>query len=90
MRTTFRNRQPTPNDAIDLGVLIPSESFRFERFASTTAWCWQQGTMLQWIPKREDTVVYNDRRNNQFVSVVRDLQRRHETTLDRALYAGDP
>ncbi len=90
MRTTFRNRQPTPNDAIDLGVLIPSESFRFERFASTTAWCWQQGTMLQWIPKREDTVVYNDRRNNQFVSVVRDLQRRHETTLDRALYALDP
>lgn len=90
MRTTFRNRQPTPNDAIDLGVLIPSESFRFERFASTTAWCWQQGTMLQWIPKREDTVVYNDRRNNQFVGVIRDLQRRHETTLDRALYAVDP
>ena len=90
MRATFRNRQPTPRDAIDLGVLIPSESFRFERFASTTAWCWQQGTMLQWLPNRQDTVVYNDRRNNQFVGVVRELHRRHETTLDRALYAVDP
>lgn len=90
MCATFRNRQPTSSDAVDLGVLTPRESFRFETFASTTAWCWQQGTMLQWLPKREDTIVYNDRRDNQFVGVVRDLQTNKETTLDRALYAVDP
>lgn len=90
MRAGFRDRQPTPDDEIELGLIDPQGLDAFEPFASTNAWCWQQGTMLQWVPGTEGTIVYNRRRAGRFVGVVHDLATGDRRELERAVYAVDP
>ena len=90
MRAGFRDRQPTPDDEIELGLIDPQGLDAFEPFASTNAWCWQQGTMLQWVPGTADSVIYNRRRAGRFVGVVDDLATEDQRELERAVYAVDP
>lgn len=90
MQTTFHDRQPEADDRIKLGTIDCEGKRLFDSFATTTAWCWQQGTMLQWLPNRPDTVLYNDRRKDRFVGVVHELQTSYETEYERAIYALDP
>ncbi|MDD9988403.1 MAG: hypothetical protein OXQ31_19155, partial [Spirochaetaceae bacterium] len=90
MRAGFRDRQPTPDDELELGLVDPQGIEPFEPFAATTAWCWQQGTMLQWVPGTTDSVVYNRRRAGQFVGVVHEVATGEQRELERAVYAVDP
>lgn len=87
MRVGFRDRQPDPEDEIELGLVDPDG---LKPFATTQAWCWQQGTMLQWLPGTSDCVVYNRRRAGRFEGVVHDLVTGDRRELERALYAVDP
>lgn len=90
MRAGFRDRQPTPDDELELGLVDPEGMEPFEPFAMTTAWCWQQGTMLQWVPGAAGSVVYNQRRAGRFAGVEQDLTTGHRRELERAVYAVDP
>ena len=90
MRAGFRDRQPTPDDELELGLVDPEGMRPFKPFATTNAWCWQQGTMLQWAPGTTDSVVYNRRRAGRFVGVVHDLPTGDRRELERAVYAVDP
>ena len=90
MRAGFRDRQPTPDDELVLGLVDPQGRAPFEPFATTKAWCWQQGTMLQWASGTTDGVVYNRRRAGRFVGVVHDLASGNTRELERAVYAVDP
>ena len=90
MRVSFRDRQPMPHDEIELGLIDPDGGGAFEPFASTRAWCWQQGTMLQWLPGTSDSVVYNRRRAGRFEGVAHDLVTGRARGLERAVYAVDP
>ncbi len=90
MRVGFRDRQPGPKDEIELGLIDPEGMQPFEPFATTKAWCWQQGTMLQWVPRTADCVVYNRRRAGRFEGVVHDLASGDRRELERAVYAVDP
>lgn len=90
MRAGFRDRQPTSDDEIELGLIDPQGLDAFEPFALTNAWCWQQGTMLQWVPGTADSVIYNLRRAGRFVGVVHDLATGDRRELERAVYAVDP
>jgi len=90
MRVGFRDRQPTPADEIELGLVDAEGMAPFEPFATTNAWCWQQGTMLQWLPGTAEAVVYNRRRAEQFGGVVHDLATGATRELERAVYAVDP
>ncbi len=90
MRAAFEDRQPRPDDVVELGLIDPSGGAPFRTFARTSAWCWQQGTMLQWLPGAGNTVVYNARRGYDFVGVVHDLDSDRTRELERAVYALDP
>ncbi len=90
MRAGFRDRQPTPEDELELGLIDPEGLKPFEPFATTKAWCWQQGTMLQWLPGTTDRVVYNRRQAGRFAGVVHDLTTGKRRELERAVYAVDP
>ena len=90
MRVGFRDRQPGPEDEIELGLVDPAGRRAFEPFATTQAWCWQQGTMLQWLPGASDSVIYNRRRAGRFEGVVHDLATGDLRELERAVYAVDP
>jgi hypothetical protein len=67
-RVSFMDRLPTPDDVAELGIL---EDGAFTPFATTTAWNFQQGAMLQWHPTRENTVYYNAFADGHFTTVKR-------------------
>ena len=81
-RVTFSHRQPRFGDRAELGVLRDG---KFTAFASTLAWCWQQGCMMQFFD--EDTVIFNDFEQDKFVSRLCDYKTgRILRTYDRPIY----
>lgn len=86
-RAEFVDRVPGPDDVVELGFLvdIDSESPRFESFASTTAWNWQQGAQLRWLA--DGRVMHNDRRDGRLISVIRSAEGAELGTLDWPMYA---
>lgn len=84
----FNDRAPTPDDQVGIGLVDLTDGNRFERLVNTHAWNWQQGAMAQWHPADpEHLFVYNDRREDRFVGVVRHSERGEVTISDRPLYA---
>lgn len=58
-RVGFEGRRSTEADVMTIGVIDPATN-AFRPIGETTAWNWQQGTMLQWLPNGE--VLYNIRK----------------------------
>ena len=80
-RVPFRDRLPTPEDAAALGwVALPQaaqgakDEPRFQAFAETRAWNFQQGAMLQWLASAPDTCIYNVFANGQFGACVHNVR----------------
>jgi len=84
----FNDRAPTADDSVGIGVVNLAEGCRFERIATTLAWNWQQGAMLQWHPTDPERLFFhNDRRDGRFVCVVRDIMGAERRVYDRPVYA---
>lgn len=79
-RVDFFDRLPTAEDVCTLGYLKDKEFFPF---ATTTAWNFQQGALLQWHPTERDSVIYNVNENG-FKTVVHNLKTGQKTYTDRA------
>jgi hypothetical protein len=87
LETTFIDRQPTRDDTVIIGRVDTDNGNTFEPLAETSAWCWQQATMLQWLPSEpEHTIVYNIRDDDRFYAVVHDLATGEKRRLSRAIY----
>lgn len=88
MRATFQDRPPTEADVLTIGV-VDLETKQFREIGETTAWCWQQGTMLQWLPGGE--VIYNTRgADGQLRSVIRNPATGTKRELSRPIYCVHP
>lgn len=83
--TDFINRSPRPDDRIPICV-IDSENQQLNYVSSTTAWCWQQGSMLQWLPQTENLIIHNDRVGDRFVGVIIDVRTGQRRILPRPIY----
>ena len=91
MEADFIDRQPTPDDTITIGMIDTQNNNQWIPLDETKAWCWQQGTMLQWLPDEpENTVIYNQRKDRQFCSVIRNVQTGETRTLPRPIYCLNP
>ena len=62
-KVCFSHRQPRFGDKAELGKIT---SKTFAPFAATSAWCWQMGSMLQYMD--DDSVIFNDWEDDKFVS----------------------
>lgn len=71
MEVDFEHRSPRPEDEITLGWVDLADQDRWRPLATTRAWNWQQGAMLQWVPGQLK-VMWNDRVRDRFVSKVFD------------------
>lgn len=71
-RVPFMDRMPTADDAAEIGYFdLTAPETGFRPVARTFAWNWQQGSMLQWVgPAFDKKILYNDRIDNRFVSVL--------------------
>jgi hypothetical protein len=84
----FADRQPKPGEELKVGVVDLKDGDRFIPLARTAAWCWQQGTMLQWLgsaPERE--VVFNSITDKQPSATILDVPSGKSRTLPRPVYA---
>lgn len=66
MEVDFEGRSPTPADSVEVGMMDLADDNRWITLGRSTAWCWQQGCMLQWIPGSTDEIIYNDRLGEGF------------------------
>src|SRR6185503_18171957 len=66
------------------------DSDRWIELGATTAWCWQQGCMLQWIPGSRSEVIWNDREAGHYVSRILDVKTRRQRTAPHPIYTLSP
>ncbi len=85
-RVSFAARQPRFGDLAEIGLAVNG---KFEKITSTAAWCWQQGSMLQWF--NDDEIIFNDFENDRFVSRRLNVSSGEVVrTYDRPIYCLSP
>ena len=90
MAVDFEHRSPTADDVINIGMVDLADNGRWIELGETSAWCWQQGCMLQWRPGSEREVIWNDRQGDQFISHIVDVKDGDRRTLPQAIYTLSP
>ena len=87
LETAFMDRPPTAEDAATIGVIDLTADDCWQTLDQTYAWNWQQGSMLQWMPAAaEPLIIYNQRDEERFVSVIRDVVSGDVRVLPRPIY----
>jgi len=87
LEVPFDDRMPRPDDEAVVGMVDLEEENRFIPLDTTSAWCWQQGCMLQWLgsaPDRE--IIYNVRVGTAFRARIRDVHTGRTRDLARPIY----
>lgn len=88
MRVGFMDKMPTKDDILEIGYFDWKISNNFIKLAETKAWNWQQGCMLQWLgPDFKKKIIFNDRIDNKFVSVIMDIKTGEKCILPLAIYS---
>lgn len=86
-RAKFIDRMPNKNDTLEIGYFDWKNSNHFIKLAETSAWNWQQGCMLQWLgDDYTSKIIYNDRIDDRFVTVILDCESKEKTILPMAYY----
>jgi len=87
LEVDFMDRSPQPGDVASIGIIDLQNGYRWTKVAETTAWCWQQGTMLQWLPSDPaHKIIYNDRKDGKYVSYIQDVFTEERRMLPMAIY----
>ena len=83
----FADRQPEAKDALTVGMVDLKDNDNYIPLGTTTAWSWQQGTMLQWVGAADREVVFNSITDNEPSATVLDVHSAKSRTLPRPIYA---
>lgn len=86
----FEHRSPAATDVIKVGMVDLEDGDRWIELGESQAWNWQQGCMHQWRPGHDDQVVWNDRRQDQFVCHVLDVTSKEKRTIGAPVYCLSP
>lgn len=87
---SFEGRTPAPDDEIKVGMIDTKDGNKWTELGTTTAWGWQQGCMLQWVPGSDSKVLWNDRGDGHYVSHILDIKTGEKRTLPRPVYSLSP
>ncbi len=89
--TNFIDSLPSENDKASIGIVDLDNKCQFIEIAQTRAWNWQQGCMLQWMPPNyEKYIIYNDRHENKFVSIIHNTLTKKKKILPDPIYSIHP
>ncbi|MEJ7738395.1 MAG: hypothetical protein WKF97_13280 [Chitinophagaceae bacterium] len=86
----FFFRPPTPGDTLKICLIDLQNGNRWKQVGTSTAWGWQQGCMLQWVPGSDDEIVWNDREGDHFVARLYNIKSGKMRTLPKAIYTVSP
>lgn len=80
-KVAFIDRLPTKDDVAELGYL---ENGKFTKLAETTAWNFQQGSLLQYCRENPDIIFYNTEEDGAYRTVCLDTVTGKKTVTERA------
>ncbi len=86
----FEGRSPAAADQIRVGMVDTADGDRWIDLGTSSAWNWQQGCMLQWVPGSQTDVLWNDRIDGQFVSHILNVKTGKQRTIPAAIYTLAP
>lgn len=87
MEVPFEHRSPNADDVIQIGMVDLDDNDRWIHLGQSSAWNWQQGCMLQWLPGSDSTVLWNDRENDRFVCRMLNVQTQASRTIPHPVYS---
>ena len=89
LRVGFMDRIPDEGDTAEIGYFDISEpNSSFIPITDTRTFNWQQGCMLQWLgPNFNRFIIYNDLKDNKFISVIFDLETGSKRILPMPIYS---
>lgn len=90
MQVDFEHRSPKADDQIEIGMVDLQKNDSWVKLGTSSAWCWQQGCMLQWIPGSLNEIIWNDRKDGQFISRIMNVVTRKMRTLPHPVYSLSP
>ncbi len=87
LKAPLVNRVPKLGESAEI-CLFDFARNKTSKIAKTKAWCWQQGSMLQWLESDSDQlIIHNDFQDGKYVSVIRNLDGAIQKTLPLPIYA---
>ena len=86
MEVGFEDRPPKPTDRIKLGMVDLQDGNKWIEIGETSAWCWQQGCMLQWLPGSDSKVIYNTRLGDRYGSLIKDVKTGEQWEIPAPVY----
>jgi len=89
-QVSFEHRTPTADDLIQVGMIDTADNDRWIELGTSRAWGWQQGCMLQWRPKHDNEVIWNDREDDRHVCRILNIGSGQSRTIDKPLYTFSP
>lgn len=90
MQVGFEGRSPKSEDELRIGMVDTAENDKWIELGKTTAWGWQQGCMLQWIPGSASEIIWNDRDGDHYISRILDVKTGRERAIPHAIYTLAP
>lgn len=90
MEIDFEHSSPRPDDVVRVGMIDVCDQDRWTELGATTAWCWQQGCMLQWRPGSDHEILWNDREDGRYVTRLLNVKTGERRTIPHPIYAISP
>jgi hypothetical protein len=90
MEVDFEHRSPRADDAIRIGMVDLQAGDKWIELGQSSAWCWQQGCMLQWLPGSPSEILWNDRQGDHYVCHIMDVKTRARRTIPHPVYSVSP
>lgn len=90
MQVDFEHRSPKADDQIEIGMVDVQKNDSWIPLGTSSAWCWQQGCMLQWVPGSLREIIWNDRQDGQFICRIMNVVTRKMRILPHPVYSLSP
>lgn len=92
MSVSIEGREVTSTDKGEIGIIDLKDNNKWTRVGQTTAWNWQQGCRLEWIPGSSEELIWDDRSDDgkSFVSRVYNTRTKETRTLPRPINTISP
>tara|TARA_Y100000813_G_C24164256_1_gene353425 strand:- start:4284 stop:5588 length:1305 start_codon:yes stop_codon:yes gene_type:complete len=88
----FEGRMPNKDDQVEVGYFDFDKNGKWVYLDTTSAFNWQQGSMLQWLPTKDGSrkIIFNTTQKGRYIAKIIDIDTNVATMLNRSIYAIDP
>lgn len=88
LRVNNTTKSTAPKESADIILIDTEDNNSYRKLAETKTWNVQQGCMLQWLgPDYSNKIIYNDFRNENYCSIILDINTNEERIIDKPVYS---